>query len=326
MVLVTGGTGFLGAQVIDQLLNLNTRVRATKRSHSRIPALLEDRVGLEWMEADVQDYFAMEEAFKDVSQVYHCAAHVSYDPSQAALMQEVNVEGTAHVVNLCVQHQARLVHVSSIAALGQHPEGDDTSEADLWEYDAGLSAYSVSKYESEMEVWRGFSEGLKGVIVNPSLIIGASAGNKGSGAIFHLLKKGLAYYPTGSVGLVDVQDVARAMIQLMARPDISGERYIVSHVNMTHRELLAQCSTYLNRPAPTRKATPTLLEIAWRGAKLIGWVRNRKPALTKESARISSKKLRFTNKKLVDALQFTFKPMEQTLKEICEQVQQEHQA
>ena len=322
VVLVTGGTGFLGAHVIDQLLELNTPVRATKRLESRIPAGLQDRVGLQWVDADIQDYFALEEAFKDVSQVYHCAAQVSYDPSQRAQMRQVNVEGTAQVVNLCVQHQARLVHVSSIAALGQNPEGGDTSESDLWEYDAGLSAYSVAKYESEMEVWRGFAEGLKGVIVNPSLIIGASAGSKGSGAIFHLLNKGLTYYPTGSVGLVDVEDVARAMIQLMARQDISGDRYLISHVNMTHRELLAQCSAYLNRAVPKRKATPMLLEIAWRAAKVIAWLQGRKPALTKESARISSKKLRFTNKKLVDTLQFTFKPMEQTLKEICDQVQQ----
>lgn len=320
MVLVTGGTGFLGAVLIDQLLNLKETVRATRRAGSRIPELLQNRKGLEWVVADMLDYFALEEAFDQVTRVYHCAAQVSYHPAHRLTMRKTNVEGTAHVVNLCLKQAARLVHVSSIAALGEGKPGRDTNEEDLWESDSGQSAYSIAKYDSEMEVWRGFSEGLKGVIVNPSLIIGASAGHRGSGAVFHLLHKGLRFYPGGSVGLVDVEDVAYAMIQLMGRSELSEERFIVSHVNMTHKDLLEQCSTYLGRPAPRIQARAWMLALAWRASTAAARLRGKKSALTKESARASTKKLRFSNQKLVDAIGMEFKPIEQTLKEICTEV------
>lgn len=320
MVLVTGGSGFLGSSLIDQLLLQGIPVRATRRASSRIPARLLDRHGLEWVEADLLDYFALDSAFDGVTQVYHCAAHVSYHPAHRSSMMDINVKGTAQVVNLCLEHQARLVHVSSIAALGGSKEGTATTEMDLWEYNPGLSAYSIAKYESEMEVWRGFSEGLKGIIVNPSLIIGASAGSRGSGAVFHLLAKGLKYYPGGSVGLVDVEDVAKAMIQLMQREDLNEERFIISHLNMSHQDLLSQCSVNLQLAAPKTKATPLMLELAWRFSKLAERFTGKRAALTKESARVSSKKLRFSNAKLVNTLGFVFKPMDQTLQEICVQV------
>lgn len=327
MVLVTGGSGFLGSTLIDQLLLQDIPVRATRREESRIPELLLNRQGLEWVEADLLDYFALETAFVGITQVYHCAAQVSYHPAHRSSMMNTNVKGTAQVVNLCLQHQVRLVHVSSIAALGEGKDGSATTETDLWEFDPSLSAYSIAKYESEMEVWRGFSEGLKGVIVNPSLIIGASAGKRGSGAVFHLLAKGLRFYPGGSVGLVDVEDVAKAMIELMHREDISEERFIISHVNMSHQDLLSQCSVNLQLAAPKTKATPLMLELAWRFSKLAERLTGKRAALTKESARISSKKLHFSNAKLVKTLGFDFKPVDQTLQEICVQVrasQQKH--
>lgn len=320
VVLVTGGTGFLGAVLIDRLLNLNESVRATRRAESRIPEILQNRKGLEWVVSDVLDYFALDKAFDQIAQVYHCAAQVSYHPAHRQAMWSTNVEGTANVVNLCLKHHARLVHVSSIAALGEGKPDRDTDEDDLWEFDASQSAYAIAKYDSEMEVWRGFSEGLDGVIVNPSLIIGASAGHRGSGAVFHLLHKGLRFYPGGSVGLVDVEDVADAMIQLMGRSDISEERFIVSHVNMSHKDLLDQCSTFLGRSAPSTQARPWMLELAWRASTAASWFTGKKSALTKESARVSSKRLRVSHQKLVQTLGMEFKPIEQTLKEICAEV------
>ena len=76
-------------------------------------------------------------------------------------------------------------------------------------------AYAISKYEGEMEVWRGIAEGLDAVIVNPSVIIGKNAGFEGSGAIFKLVKDGLSFYTRGATGIVDVEDVAKSMILLM---------------------------------------------------------------------------------------------------------------
>lgn len=320
VILVTGGTGFLGAVLIGQLIDQGQHIRAIYRTERRIPKALANHPQVTWVEADVLDFLALEEAFKGVKQVYHCAAKVSYHPFHHKSMHQINVEGTANVVNLCIDHGVRLVHVSSIAALGEGKNGLATTEDDMWEYGTHQSAYGIAKYESEMEVWRGFTEGLEGVIINPSLIIGHQAGSKGSGAIFALMNKGMRFYPGGSVGLVDVEDVANSMIQLMERTDITAERFIVSNVNMTHQEMMTRCSAYLGKPAPKKKATPFMLELAWRASSFMAWTKGKKSALTKESARISSKKLRFSNEKLINTLNIAFKPIDQTFKEIAERI------
>lgn len=320
MILVTGGTGFLGSTLIDQLLKAGKSVRAIKRAFSIIPIILNGRPGLTWVEGDVTDYFSLDEAFSDIEQVYHCAAMVSYQPVDKQIMMQTNVEGTAHVVNLCLQYQVRLVHVSSIAALGEARDGLIVTEENMWEYNPGQSGYSVSKYESEMEVWRGIAEGLDAVIVNPSLIIGHRSGKRGSGAVFYLLKNGLSYYPGGSVGLVDVEDVARAMIQLMDEPKASKKRFIINTINLSHQEMLTRCSSLMGIDPPRKKATPMMLELAWRLVTLRAKLTGKRSPLTKESARISSKKLAYSNEKLLAIVRMKFKSIDQTLTEISNSV------
>lgn len=317
MILITGGTGFLGSALIQQLLNNGDAVRATKRLSSQIPEVLLNAPRIHWVNADVNDYFALEAAFDGITRVYHCAALISNNPADKKNLLKVNVEGTANVVNLSLEHGVRLVHVSSIAALGTAKKGLETTEEDWWEFDGTQSGYSIAKYEAEMEVWRGIAEGLDAVIVNPSLIIGAAAGDKGSGAVFSLLHKGLKFYTQGSVGLIDVEDVAKAMILLMNNTAITGQRFILSNENMTHKELLSTCSNYLNKPAPRIKATSFMLGIAWRAARLASIFTGKAPLLTKESTRSSQKKMRFSNKKIINATGITFKPIDKTLHEIC---------
>jgi len=108
---------------------------------------------------------------------------------------------------------------------GDPKAGGETTEKDQWEFNGTQQGYSISKYESEMEVWRGIAEGLNAVVVNPSVIIGKNAGNKGSGKLFELVRKGLRYYTPGSIGVVDVEDVAKVMIQLM-ESDISASDFL----------------------------------------------------------------------------------------------------
>jgi len=320
VVLVTGGTGFLGSILIKQLISSGHRVRATKRATSVIPSYLEGVSGLEWVTADINDFFAMADAFDGVTEAYHCAALISYHAADRKRMMTVNVEGTAHMVNLALEQGVRLLHVSSIAAMGRGKNGQATTEADLWEYDRHQSGYAVAKYEAEMEVWRGIAEGLEAVIVNPALIIGATAaasGNGSTGSIFAELHRGLNFYTTGSVGLIDVEDVARAMVLLMQNRAISGQRFLLSNVNMSHRELLARCSALLGRKEPRYRASRWMLGVAWRAAGLWSLISGRRPLLTREAAYASTQQMAFSNQKVIEATGIQFKPIDDTLREIC---------
>lgn len=316
MILVTGATGFLGSELVGQLTRQGKKVRALKREKSSLPVLLRDNKLIEWFIADINDLASLEDAFEDITQVFHCAALVSFDPQDKAELLKVNIEGTSNVANLCVEKGARLVHVSSVAALGEPKKGMQITEDDYWEYDPKVHSYAISKYEGEMEVWRSIAEGLDAVIVNPSVIIGANAGYEGSGAIFGLIKKGLGYYTGGATGIVDVEDVAKSMILLMDS-DISGERFTISSENYYYKQFFSEIAAGFGVKAPQKEATPWMMGLAWRAAKALSVFTGKSPALTSDAARSSLNVSLYSNDKIIKSTGINFKPLHQSILEVC---------
>jgi dihydroflavonol-4-reductase len=316
MILITGATGFLGAELVRQLTDQGSQVRALRRENSRIPDILEKNSRVEWCTADINDFSSLEDVFEDVTQVYHCAAFVSLDAKDKFKLIKVNIEGTSNVVNLCAAYQARLLHVSSVAALGEPKKGMQITEDDYWEYSAQAHAYAISKYEGEMEVWRGIAEGLDAVIVNPSVIIGAGAGFEGSGAIFKMIRDGLSYYTRGATGFVDVADVATSMTRLM-NSSVSGERFIISSENYHYQGLFQEIAAGFGQKPPSREAQPWMLGLAWRGAKVWSLLTGKRAALTGDMARSSMNESFYSNTKIKTHTAIEFKPINQSIREIC---------
>lgn len=319
MILVTGATGFLGAELIHQLTSLGIKLRALRRMHSVIPDLIKDNKLIEWVVADINDFSDLEDAFEGVHQVYHCAALVSFNPKDKAKLLKINIEGTSNIVNLCQEYAVRLLHVSSVAALGNAKKNALITEKDFWEYDGKAHAYAISKYEGEMEVWRGIAEGLDAVIVNPSVIIGSGAGFEGSGAIFKLVKDGLAYYTKGATGIVDVSDVAKCMIALMDSKE-TAERFTISSENYHYKQFFGEIAAGYGIKGPTKEATSWMLGIAWRAAKIASLFTGRPPALTSDAARSSLNESFYSNEKIKNTIGITFKPLKQSIEEICKQL------
>lgn len=316
MILVTGATGFLGAELVKQLTDQNTQVRAIRRSSSKIPALLENNTLVSWHIADINEPEDLADAFEGITKVYHCAATVSFDPKDKAKLLKINIEGTANIVHLCIENNARLLHVSSIAALGFPKKDELISEKHFWDYDPKAHNYAISKYQGEMEVWRGIAEGLDAVIVNPAVIIGKNAGFNGSGAIFKLVKDGLKFYTDGATGIVDVEDVAKCMILLM-ESGITEERYTLSAENLHYKDFFAQIAKGFDIKAPTTEAKRWMLGIAWRAAKFASLFTRKPAALTKDAARSSFNLSYYTNQKIIDTFNFKFKPLNQSIAEVC---------
>ena len=316
MILVTGATGFLGSELINQLLPQGKKLRALKRDNSVIPALFKDNPLIDWVVADINDVATLEDAFEDITRVYHCAALVSFNPKDKTELLKVNIEGTGNIVNLCAAYDARLIHVSSVAALGEPKKGKQITENDYLEYDAKAHSYAISKYEGEMEVWRGIAEGLDAVIVNPSVIIGAKAGFKGSGAIFKLVKDGLSFYTKGATGIVDVQDVAKSMIALMDS-EITGERFTISSENYHYKQFFAEIAKGFGIAAPPKEAKPWMLGIAWRAAKLASFFTGKAASLTSDAARSSLNTSYYSNDKIINTIDIKFKPLQQSIQETC---------
>lgn len=319
MILITGATGFLGSELCRQLfLSGKNSIRCTKRSSSKFPEiLLPFQNKINWVEADLLEIDALNEALQDVAEVYHCAALVSFDPALKKNLIKTNVEGTANLVNLCVEKGIRLLHVSSIAAVGEGKPGELINENHHLEETPKENAYAISKYESEMEIWRGIAEGLDAVIVNPSLIIGKNAGKEGTGQIFETVRNGLKFYTSGSCGLVDVEDVAKTMILLM-ESKISNQRFIINAENWSYKTLFTEIAKHFNLKPPAQEAKPWMLEIAWRASALGTLFTGKKMGVDKISAQSASRLQDYDNSKVKTALGFEFKPVKQSVTEICE--------
>lgn len=317
MILVTGATGFLGSELIRQLLLRGEKIRAIKRDTSRIPQILADQKDIEWFNADILDYFALSEAMDGISHVYHCAALISFHPKDKKEMLKVNVEGTSNLLNICMEKNIqRFLHVSSIAALGESKKGKLITEKNHWEFGSGQSSYSISKYKSEMEVFRAVAEGLNAIIVNPSIIIGKNAGKEGSGQLFESIRNGLNYYPGGSCGYVDVADVAKSMILLM-ESTISDERFILNSENLTYKEFFSSIALKFGKNPPAIALKPWMMYIAWFGSRVITLLTGKRFGLSAETVRSAFKRQTYSNDKIKKALNFNFKSVDESISEIC---------
>lgn len=318
-ILVTGGTGLLGSYLLRYLLHQGyTNIKALKRTNSDLKLCVDFKDRVEWINADIFDSFALEDAMQGVAQVYHCAAMVSYDSRDYKKLMKTNVEGTENVVNAAMQQGVeKLLFVSSIAAIGREKNQKLIHEKAKWQRIPDLSTYAISKYLSEQIVWRAYAEGLNIVIVNPSIILGSGDWNQSSTTLFKQVWNGLKFYPTGTTGFVDVRDVVRFM-QILMESNISGERFVVSAQNLPFQQVFELIARALGKPIPSIKVSPLLRELAWR----IEWLRSRitgkKLAITKETARLSSKNQNFDNTKSLQTFDFQYKSIEESINEIAQ--------
>ena len=295
------------------------RIRALRGS-SRLPFFIPANVfaGVEWIEGDILDTALLETAMEGVDAVVHSAAKVSFAAADHLSMLKTNIEGTANAVNAALlKNVPRFVHISSVAALGRTREGETVTEKKQWEDSHINTQYAVSKYNAEMEVWRGTAEGLNAVILNPGTILGYGDWNNSSCAIFKNAYNEFPWYTNGINGFVAVEDVARAAVLLM-ESSIRNERFIVNGDNWSFRQLFTAMATAFGKRPPHREATPVMAAMAWRLEKIKTLLSGKPSLLTKESARIAQATTYFNNSKICSALPgFAFTPLEDCVKNAC---------
>lgn len=297
-ILVTGGTGLLGSYVLRMLVNQGfTNISATCRTNSPFDLISEVKDKINWQEGDLTDGYFVQDIMEGVQQVYHCAAVVSYDSRERDEMMRINVESTTNLVNEALHNSIeKFVHVSSIAALGRQKKVTVMSENTKWERNPMNSNYAISKYLSEMEVWRGAAEGLTVAVVNPSIIVGGGFWNKGTARFFKNIANGFKFYPVGGSGFVDVRDVANFMLRLMDS-DLHGERYVLNAENLSYEQFFRLVSSSIGAKMPSIKVSPFIQAIAWRVEWLRARMFNTTSTITKETAENSARTWKFDNAK-----------------------------
>ncbi|HSH52384.1 MAG TPA: NAD-dependent epimerase/dehydratase family protein [Bacteroidales bacterium] len=329
MIFVTGSTGLVGAHLLFQLSKNGNKIKALVRNPEKINRikhifsyytdnanqLLEK---IEWIKGDILDPATYFEALKDVHTVYHCAAMVSFDKKDKSELFKTNIEGTANLVNVSLEQNVnKMCFVSSVAALGESQNGEAVTEENYWVPSKNRSPYAISKYKSEMEIWRGVQEGLNAVIVNPSVILGPGFWDSGSGLIFTKAAKGMLFYTTGTTGFVDVRDVVRAMIKL-SKSNIFNQRFILNAENIVYKDLFDMISEAVSAKEPKMEATRLMLNIARIMDALLSNLRIKKRELTKDIVKSSLSKSKYSNEKIKHLLKMDFIPVQKTIEEMTQ--------
>ncbi len=328
MILVTGGTGLLGSHLLYHLVNSGQRVRSLYRTkdslqkvskvfgyYSQQPTQLMDKI--EWVEGDITDIGELTKAFDGIDLVYHCAALISFDPKDFKKLEKINVEGTANVVNLCLKFDVqKICHVSSIAAIGTSTKGKMATEENDWN-EASSSVYGLTKYNAELEVWRGSQEGLSVVIVNPGVVIGPGFWKSGSGTFFTYAAKGKKHFIPSGTGFVSVDDVVRAMVLLM-ESKIQSERFILVDQNWTYEQLFQKIAPKLGVAPPTKKVSYFSLEMFWR----LDWLRSNLLGKRRRLSKVMAKGLYhqdvYDNSKIKEVLGFEYRDLDTAIDFCCQ--------
>jgi nucleoside-diphosphate-sugar epimerase len=324
MILVTGGTGLVGSHLLYNLVQNNNSVRAIFRTKDKIQAVkhvfsyyTEEVEALftkiEWIKGDIMNIPDLNDAFKGVTHVYHCAAFISFDPQYYHTLRQINIEGTANIVNLCLSNNVKkLCYVSSTAAVGEEVNNKLITEESPWNKDEDHNVYAITKYGAEMEVWRGSNEGLDVVIVNPGVIIGPGFWRFGSGSFFKRIYKGLKHYTTGTTGYVSVEDVVTIMILLM-KSSIKSERYILVAENLSFQSFFTKIAMALNVAPPKKEASALMLQIAWRLDWLRSKLRGKHRRLVKHTVNTIQSATNYDNSKIKRDLNYEFSSLDASI-------------
>lgn len=327
MILVTGGTGLVGAHLLYHLLKNDKKIRAIYRSKDKIESVKKvfsyytDDVTLidkiDWFKADITEVPAMIPAFVGVKKVYHCAAFISFNPKDYIEMRKINIHGTAIIVNLSIDAKIdKLCFVGSIASVGESINDQLITEENEWNKELDNSGYSITKFGAEMEVWRASQEGVEVVIVNPGVILGSGFWQSGSGKLFSQVYNGFKYFTEGITGFVGVKDVVKTMI-LLTESTIKNQRFILVSENKTYKDVLFAIADGFGKKRPSKKIKPWQTTILWRFSAFVAKISGVQPLLSKYSARSAHSVSKYSSQKIKEALNYQFEKVDTVIKDVC---------
>ncbi|MCS7079422.1 MAG: NAD-dependent epimerase/dehydratase family protein [Chloracidobacterium sp.] len=315
-VFLTGGTGFVGANVLRELLSGGAAVRVLARPNSDRRNL--EGLAFELVEGSLDDPSRLTRAMDGCEWVFHIAAHYSLLRRDRAAIYRTNVEGTRHILQAArAAGVKRIVHTSSVAAIGVPPEGQVADETFQTTVEELVGDYKKSKFLAEQLARDAAREGLPVVIVNPSTPIGPydiKPTPTGDIVLRFLQRRMPAYVDTG-MNLIHVRDVAVGHIRAVEKGRV-GERYILGHRNMTLKEILDMLAAITGLPAPTRRL-PHWLPIVVGAVDefFLSRLTGKPPTVAFDSARMAARPMYYDATRAVTYLGLPQTPIETALRE-----------
>ncbi|MCX7592663.1 MAG: NAD-dependent epimerase/dehydratase family protein [Fischerella sp.] len=268
-VFVTGGTGFVGANLVRLLLQEGYTVRALIRSSSRLDNL--QNLDVELVNGDLNDPELWQQML-GCQYLFHVAAHYSLWQKDREALYQNNVLGTRNV--LAAAQKAgieRTVYTSSVAAIGVGTAGTVVDETYQSPLEKLVGDYKKSKFLAEQEAMQAARNGQDVVVVNPTSPIGAwdIKPTPTGDIILRFLRRQMPFYVDTGLNFIDVRDVAWGHL-LALQKGKSGERYILGNQNLTLKQLLDELASIAGLDPPQNSIPAWLpLSVAWFDEKIL---------------------------------------------------------
>ncbi|MGE5086054.1 MAG: NAD-dependent epimerase/dehydratase family protein [Bacillota bacterium] len=312
-VLVTGANGFLGSWVTRALADEGHEVYALVRPNSDLSEL--NGINCKYVYGDVTNIVSLLEAFKGIDTVFHLAGVIAYKASDRPLMERVNVQGTANVIEVCRECQVRrLVHLSSVVAIGssRSPSEILNERSEFNVHDLNLG-YFETKFAAEELVKKAVAKGeIDAVILNPSTIYGPGDARKGSRKMMLKVAQGrFKFYTSGGVNVVAVQDVVKGILSAW-KVGKKGERYILAGENILIKDLFRLIAEEAGVPAPIHHLPDHMLHLVGTIGDLMEKIGLKGP-LSKENAYTATMYHWFDSSKAQKDLDFHPRPAREAI-------------
>jgi dihydroflavonol-4-reductase len=309
-ILITGITGLFGSQLAQECSVLG-KIHGFKREDSSWD--LVEGLDIQWHIGELSNTESLIEIMEGMDLVIHAAGLVSFASRDKEKLYKINSEGTANLVNAMLASGVRkLVHVSSVAAIGRSPELSVIDEEFKWTESPWNTEYAVSKYWAELEAWRGEQEGLELIVINPSVLLGKASYGKSSAAIYSYVLEENMFYPQGDLNYIDVRDAAKITRELIENQAL-GERFILNNESIPYREFFSEIATVFGKKGPKFPLPYWLISVASTTFSLLRILGLSKSFLNKQTAMLSQHKIRFDNSKIQKLLNFKYFSLKESL-------------
>ena len=316
MYFITGATGLVGSTLTKALAIQGKKIKVFYRSESDLSLLEEIKGDIIKVEGSLSDSTLLIEELKGVHTVIHAAALVSFEKKDAKEIYETNVIGTKNLVDAALVNEVnKFIYISSVAAIGRKKDAPLINEKTQWIESSLNSIYGKSKHLGELEVWRGFEEGLNGFIVNPSIILGKGDWNKSSAKLIKFIHDHKSYYPEASLNFVDLRDVRDVILKLMDK-DVHGERFILNGGQHTYQSLFEYTSLLFNFTKIRKPISVSKLRFAQTLLAIRAFITQTSPLLTKETITALKHTYAYDTSKVEKYVNHKFNSLQDTLEDI----------
>ncbi|WP_291780144.1 NAD-dependent epimerase/dehydratase family protein [Cecembia sp.] len=311
-ILITGATGLFGSHLAKTFAHLG-EIHALAREGANKRLLGSLKNDIIWHEGDINDIITLEEALEGKDLVIHSAGLVSFQPKDSQKLMQVNVKGTENLVNAMLDGGIKkLIHISSVAALGRNPELNTLDEEHKWIDSDWNTPYAISKHYADLEVWRGVQEGLKAMLFYPSILMGKLSYQRSSTQIYDYILDGNSYYPKGKVNYIDVRDASELVFQLFQNNQWN-QGFILNKEALSYRLFFEKMAESLGKKAPHKEVKNWMLEFALFFSSLTRKLGLFKSPLNRQTAMLSQLEIEMDNSKVMRTLNFEYRTLAETL-------------